>query len=110
MLNVSNMAIGNVCPTGMIARHAKVPHVPIAPEEISVGVERYRKGRPSIVHFYTCDDNKGSQPIPYLGYKQFSRQALSGSSSCRSNLVLSGADSTLMPVDQSQWRTATAGC
>jgi 3-keto-5-aminohexanoate cleavage enzyme len=51
----SDKVIINLCPTGMVPRRAKVPAVPITPEEIAADVRRCRDAGASMVHLHARD-------------------------------------------------------
>lgn len=56
---MSDDVIINLCPTGMVPRRAKVPHVPLTPEEIAADVRRCHEAGASMVHLHARD---GEEP------------------------------------------------
>jgi uncharacterized protein (DUF849 family) len=56
--NLSEKVIINLCPTGMVPRRAKVPAVPISPEEIARDVRRCFEVGASMVHLHARDDDE----------------------------------------------------
>lgn len=57
-MSTSDKVIVNLCPTGMVPRKAKVPAVPITPEEIAADVRRCRDAGASVVHLHARDDDE----------------------------------------------------
>ncbi|MEV4709538.1 3-keto-5-aminohexanoate cleavage protein [Actinoplanes sp. NPDC049316] len=57
-MNATDKLIVNLCPTGMIPRKAKVPHVPTTPEEIAADVRRCRDAGASMVHLHARDSDE----------------------------------------------------
>jgi 3-keto-5-aminohexanoate cleavage enzyme len=55
---VSDKLIVNLCPTGMVPRRAKVPAVPITPEEIARDVRQCYEAGASMVHLHARDDDE----------------------------------------------------
>lgn len=48
----------NLCPTGMVPRRDKVPHVPVDPQEIAADVRRCRDAGASMVHIHARRDDE----------------------------------------------------
>lgn len=57
-MGMADKVIINLCPTGMVPRRAKVPAVPITPEEIAADVRRCRDAGASVVHLHARDDDE----------------------------------------------------
>ncbi|HEY7593405.1 MAG TPA: 3-keto-5-aminohexanoate cleavage protein [Actinophytocola sp.] len=57
-MSEGNEIIVNLCPTGMVPRRAKVPAVPITPEEIAADVRRCFEAGASMVHLHARDDDE----------------------------------------------------
>lgn len=57
-MSLADKLIVNLCPTGMIPRRAKVPAVPVTPEEIAADVRRCRDAGASLVHLHARDDDE----------------------------------------------------
>jgi 3-keto-5-aminohexanoate cleavage enzyme len=55
---MSDKLIINLCPTGMVPRRAKVPAVPITPEEIARDVRRCFEVGASMVHLHAREDDE----------------------------------------------------
>ncbi|WP_286156975.1 3-keto-5-aminohexanoate cleavage protein [Streptomyces sp. AA4] len=58
IVSTADKVIVNLCPTGMVPRRAKVPAVPITPEEIAADVRRCRDAGAAMVHLHARDDNE----------------------------------------------------
>lgn len=57
-MSLDEKLIVNLCPTGMIPRRAKVPAVPLEPEEIAADVRRCRDAGASMVHLHARDSDE----------------------------------------------------
>ncbi|MCC2314005.1 3-keto-5-aminohexanoate cleavage protein [Cellulomonas xiejunii] len=58
LVSLSDSFIVNLCPTGMVPRRAKVPHVPITPLEIARDVKRCYDAGASMVHLHAREDDE----------------------------------------------------
>ncbi|MBM7814446.1 3-keto-5-aminohexanoate cleavage protein [Saccharothrix algeriensis] len=57
-MSLPDQVIVNLCPTGMVPRRAKVPDVPITPEEIAADVRRCYEAGAGMVHLHARDDDE----------------------------------------------------
>ncbi|KJK56878.1 3-keto-5-aminohexanoate cleavage protein [Saccharothrix sp. ST-888] len=57
-MSLADKLIVNLCPTGMIPRRAKVPSVPVTPEEIAADVRRCRDAGASMVHLHARGEDE----------------------------------------------------
>jgi len=57
-MSLPDQVIINLCPTGMVPRRAKVPDVPITPDEIAKDVRRCYEAGASMVHLHARDDDE----------------------------------------------------
>jgi 3-keto-5-aminohexanoate cleavage enzyme len=57
-VSMTDKVIINLCPTGMVPRRAKVPQVPISPQEIAEDVRRCHEAGASMVHLHAREDDE----------------------------------------------------